>query len=131
MDTGTSTPVFAGWLEPQAQIPYSTATMLGQAASGTIAPSTGTIQIASGAVYFDGGGSYNFMVDANWYSAGLYPDTAGSGTYTIDANGRVTASYPGGGIWAISYMSSPAKQWEINADPSAGPELAVIYSFEE
>lgn len=91
-----------GTFEPQLQIPYENALLMGHFMGYSNAVLFSTYATSTGFIEYDGAGNYTAAADINSTAAGLWPWSGGS-SYSIAANGRVTI--PG----AYAYLVSPVK----------------------
>ena len=122
-----------GMLEPQVQLPYGNALLIGQFASGGPNPppyaANGTV---TGTVLYDGLGSYMVTIDINSVSGGLVSPSSTNNPYSVAANGRVVYTPMGGGA-AYAYLISPVKYVEIlgTGFPTSTDDQKHLYISEQ
>jgi hypothetical protein len=114
-----------GYLQPQAAGPLSNATVSGMFSLGTDSASAANRPIISGAISFDGVGSYMGTEDQST-PTGLSANVALSNTYSFSA----TASTPGRGTLdsagnTVAYIITPSKLVFFDKT-AAKPSLTVV-----
>ncbi|MHB1700421.1 MAG: beta strand repeat-containing protein [Acidobacteriaceae bacterium] len=115
--------VGTGYFEPQTNASFTSTSLQGAYAFGTVTPLLSGAGLSTGAVVADGAGNLSGTQDQN-NSGELQPDQTITATYTVGSNGRTTLTVPGNSNTPIIYIISPTKAMLLDA--GSDPVLSII-----
>jgi hypothetical protein len=119
----TNNNVGFGFVENQSAGPFSSSSISGTYAGGSITPVDSNVSDEVDEFVVPSAGNFNNTSD-NSSGGGLTSNKMQSGTYSVAANGRTTGTVTGMTGMVILYIVSPAKVVGFATDPN--PKLVVF-----